>query len=258
MRNANLAVHDAKVWYGPERTRTTALRGVTLEFVPGEVTLIMGPSGSGKTTLLSLLGCLRTPDEGSVFVQGHDTTLLTERERCQLRGRIGFVFQAFRLFHSLPALDNVMIPADIASDRRAKYAAARALLKDFGLGDKLYLKPDALSGGEKQRVAIARALLADPPILLADEPTASLDAQAGRRISEILRDIAVKHNRTVVVVSHDPRWISFADRVVQLEDGRILEDRRENEERSPETCVSTSEPATAPCYRPGLPLPAHS
>jgi len=189
----------------------------------------MGPSGSGKTTLLSLLGFLRTPDEGTVTFEGREVSRLSERERTKLRSRIGFVFQAFRLFHSLPAIENVMIAAEISDGGRSKLEAAYRLLEQLGLGEKTGLKPDALSGGEKQRVAIARALLSDPPVILADEPTASLDHKAGRQISEILRRLATEQQRTVVVVSHDLRWTAFADRIVQLEDGRVVEDRRGKE-----------------------------
>jgi putative ABC transport system ATP-binding protein len=214
--------------YGSNGTRVRALDDVSLTFGAGTLTLIMGPSGSGKTTLLSLLGCLLTPDNGSVFVDGSEVTALDERERTELRrGQIGFIFQAFRLFHSLSAFENVMIAAEIGGTRdQASSDAARQLLENLGLGDKLHLKPNALSGGEKQRVAIARALLPNPKILLADEPTAALDASAGRQIGEILRDLAVEQKRTIVVVSHDHRWANFAHRTVVLEDGRLVEDRR--------------------------------
>ena len=214
--------------YGSNGTRVRALDDVSLTFGTGTLTLIMGPSGSGKTTLLSLLGCLLTPDNGSVFVDGAEVTVLDERERTELRrAQIGFIFQAFRLFHSLSAFENVMIAAEIGGTRdHASSDAARQLLENLGLGDKLHLKPNALSGGEKQRVAIARALLPNPKILLADEPTAALDASAGRQIGEILRDLAVEQKRTIVVVSHDHRWANFAHRTVVLEDGRLVEDRR--------------------------------
>lgn len=196
----------------------------------------MGPSGSGKTTLLSLLGCLLTPDEGSVYVEGNEVSKLNERERTRMRRKIGFVFQAFRLFQSLPALENVLISAEISGTRSEHIKRAKELLADLGLGTKLKLKPDELSGGEKQRVAIARALLLNPSILLADEPTASLDAKAGTQISEILRNLAVGQQRTVVVVSHDHRWINFAHRTIVLEDGRPVDDKKENqcEKQSPE------------------------
>jgi putative ABC transport system ATP-binding protein len=204
-----------------------ALTDVSLEFAPSTLTLVMGPSGSGKTTLLSLLGCLLTPDAGSVFVQGANTTLCTAEERSALRRReIGFIFQAFRLFHSLSAIENVVIKSDIAGEeRKHSQKTALDLLASLGLDGKLHLKPDALSGGEKQRVAIARALISNPKILLADEPTASLDSDSGRQICEILRRLARDSKHTVVIVSHDPRWASFADRIVRLEDGRMVQEQ---------------------------------
>jgi putative ABC transport system ATP-binding protein len=223
-----LAARNVSVSYGSNGTQVRALNDVSLAFATGALTLIMGPSGSGKTTLLSLLGCLLSPDQGSVFVDGAEVASLDERERTELRrGQIGFIFQAFRLFHSLSAFENVMIAAEIAGERdQQRSDAARQLLENLGLGDKLHLKPKALSGGEKQRVAIARALLPNPKILLADEPTAALDSSAGRQIGEILRDLAERQQRTVVVVSHDHRWASFAHRTVVLEDGRLVDDRR--------------------------------
>jgi putative ABC transport system ATP-binding protein len=225
---AILAAKNVSMSYGSSGTQVRALDDVSLSFDTGDLTLIMGPSGSGKTTLLSLLGCLMTPDDGSVFVDGSEVTSLDERERTKLRrGQIGFIFQAFRLFHSLSAFENVMIAAEIGGTRdQERSDAAHQSLEKLGLGEKLHLKPNALSGGEKQRVAIARALLPNPKILLADEPTAALDAKAGRQIGEILRDLAVQQKRTIVVVSHDHRWANFAHRTVVLEDGRVVDDRR--------------------------------
>ena len=228
MPEAILAAKNVSVCYGSNGTQVRAVDNVSISFATGGLTVIMGPSGSGKTTLLSMLGCLLTPDQGSVFVDGAEVASLDERQRTQLRReQIGFIFQAFRLFHSLSAFENVMISAEIGGKRdQQRSDAARQLLENLGLGDKLHLKPNALSGGEKQRVAIARALLPNPKILLADEPTAALDANAGRQIGEILRDLAERQNRTVVVVSHDQRWTRFAHRTVVLEDGRLAEDRR--------------------------------
>lgn len=226
MPDRNLAVAGVSVSFGPARARVRALNEVSISFTPGELTLVTGPSGSGKTTLLSLLGCLLTPDEGKVFVNGSDVSRACAREQMRLRGRIGFIFQAFRLFHSLPALENVMVAADISGGRNRRAERARQLLVDLGLGDKLRLKPDALSGGEKQRVAIARALLSEPGIVLADEPTASLDFQAGQQIREILTKLATQQACTVVVVSHDDRWKQYAHRTVVLEDGCMVEDWR--------------------------------
>jgi putative ABC transport system ATP-binding protein len=145
-----------------------------------------------------------------------------------------------------------MVSADISSSRAQSLQTARDLLTGLGLGRKLHLKPDALSGGEKQRVAIARALLGNPQILLADEPTASLDAATGKRICEILRDATLEHRRTLVVVSHDPRWIPFADRIVDLEDGKVTDDRRTD------PCAFTSERGTAPSSLLGSPSAVHS
>lgn len=224
MRNGLISVENAGVSYGPAKARTHALRGVSLSFAPASLTVIMGPSGSGKTTLLSLLGCLLTPDTGSVYWKEKDIVPFSEEERGALRARhVGFIFQAFRLFRSLSALENVSIAGDIS--RVAKGSRqARELLEELGMGTKLSLKPDDLSGGEKQRVAIARALVKDPALLLADEPTASLDSTAGDQIAKILSGLAKQQGKTVIVVTHDLRWTPYADRVVTLRDGEVIKD----------------------------------
>jgi putative ABC transport system ATP-binding protein len=226
-----LSLRNASVTFGSGAEKCRALQDVTLSFEPGTLTLLMGPSGSGKTTLLSLLGCLLTPDSGSIYLNGVEVSRLNERQRTAIRRRnVGFIFQAFRLFRSLSAIENVEIAAEISGREGApgQGASARKLLSDLGLTDKIHLKPNALSGGEKQRVAIARALIRSPQVLLADEPTASLDSQAGRQIFEILFKLAVEEKKTVVVVSHDPRWESFAHRVAQLRDGQVIEQRSAN------------------------------
>jgi putative ABC transport system ATP-binding protein len=170
-----------------------------------------------------MLGCLLSPDEGAVFVDGVAVNGLSEADRTLVRQKkISFVFQAFRLFHSLSALDNVALGFEIRNAAApGRMEMARDLLLQFGLGEKLNQEPNGLSPGEKQRVAIARALAGNPPILLADEPTASLDAQAGKNICQILRNQVDEHGRTVVVVSHDPRWRKFSDRTITLSDGRV-------------------------------------
>jgi putative ABC transport system ATP-binding protein len=223
-----LAVEDARISFGEGDARVRALRGVSVTFERGTLSLVMGPSGSGKTTLLSLLGCLLSPDEGTVFVDGVAVNGLSGVEKTVLRRKkISFVFQAFRLLHSLSAIDNVALGLEIRDGKRAdRMAMARDLLLQFGLGDKLNLEPNELSPGEKQRVAIARALAGSPPILLADEPTASLDAEAGRNICQILRDQVDQNGRTIVVVSHDPRWKEFADRTITLSDGQIQQEEQ--------------------------------
>jgi putative ABC transport system ATP-binding protein len=218
-----LGVEEASISFGKGEARVPALRAVSLTFERGTLALVMGPSGSGKTTLLSMLGCLLSPDEGTVFVDGVTVNQLTEPEKTAIRQKkISFVFQAFRLFHSLTALDNVAVGFEIRDPGKPqRMEMARDLLLQFGLGDKLHQEPNELSPGEKQRVAIARALAGNPPILLADEPTASLDVKAGRNICEILRNQVSEHGRTVVVVSHDPRWREFADRTITLCDGQV-------------------------------------
>jgi putative ABC transport system ATP-binding protein len=225
-----LSVDRVNVTYGVGHASMRALSNVSLTFCAGSLTLIMGPSGSGKTTLLSVLGCLLTPDEGSVFVNGRDVTAVTENERTTIRReQLGFVFQAFRLFQSLTAFENVAISSAISGDRgKQSDARAERCLELLGMANKKRLRPAELSGGEKQRVAIARALMRDPKILLADEPTASLDSKTGERIAQILRDIACDQGRTVVVVSHDDRLRAFAKQVVCLRDGEVVNEAGRN------------------------------
>lgn len=226
-----LSLENVEVTYGTGRAAVRALDRVTLTLAAGQMALIMGPSGSGKTTLLSILGCLLKPDCGRVFVMGREVTGLSEDERGRLRQQqIGYVFQAFRLFRSLSALENLLVAMEI-NGRRGKGAreAAMNALDGVGLADRWRLKPQELSGGEKQRVAIARALINDAPIILADEPTASLDGKAGSQIAEMMLRIAEEQNRLVVVVSHDSRMISYAHSVVKMQDGRLVGDDRNNQ-----------------------------
>ncbi|HLH03910.1 MAG TPA: ABC transporter ATP-binding protein [Bryobacteraceae bacterium] len=222
-----LAVENVTVFYGTETARIAAVNNVSLAFQPGTLSVIMGPSGSGKTTLLSVLGLLLRPDSGRVLLNGIEAGELSEDERTRLRrDHVGFVFQAFRLMHALSTLENVLLARDIRGPRTAEDSErAEALLAELGLGSKLYVNPKDLSGGEKQRVAIARALFPNPGVLLADEPTASLDSQAGAQIRELLGKLTRERRMTTVVVSHDPRWTECADCVVFLEDGRVVKER---------------------------------
>jgi putative ABC transport system ATP-binding protein len=223
VRESILSVERINVTHGAGNASVRALTNVSLSFPAGSLSLVMGPSGSGKTTLLSVLGCLLTPDDGSVLVNGEDVTAATEPERTKIRReQIGFVFQAFRLFQSLTALENVTLSMEILGSREHRIrATAEQLLELLGMSDKKHLKPAELSGGEKQRVAIARALVRDPKILLADEPTASLDSKTGELIAQNLRELAEEQGRTVVVVSHDDRLRAFAGHVVCLRDGKV-------------------------------------
>jgi putative ABC transport system ATP-binding protein len=209
--------------YGHGRTAFTALRGIDLDVRAGELTLLMGPSGSGKTTLISIMGCLISPSEGSVEICGRSVGSLGERELPRIRlGNIGFVFQGFNLLESLNAVENVEVPLALQGWRgRRSREKALGLLAAMSLEGKERQLPEDLSGGEKQRVAIARALAADPSLLLADEPTAALDGRTGHQVMEILHARAGQ-GMAVVVVTHDVRLMDMADRIVRLEDGRLV------------------------------------
>lgn len=227
MRESLLAAENVTVTYGAGSSAVHALDSVSLAFDVGRLTLVMGPSGSGKTTLLSVLGCLLTPNNGAVYLQDRLVTDLSERERGDIRKQfIGYVFQAFRLFRSLSALENVLVALEISGCRgQQAREAAREVLAAVGMADKWLLKPDELSGGEKQRVAIARAIVNDPPIILADEPTASLDSSSGEQIAEMLLKLAEDEKRLVLVVSHDSRWLPFCHRMIEMRDGRIVDEK---------------------------------
>jgi len=205
----------------------SAVRNVSVRFEPGEVTLLMGPSGSGKTSLLSVLGCLRSPDAGSVELMGHDLTRWPERKLAEFRRHhVGYVFQGFRLFRALTAVENVKITLDIERGCAEWEERARDALTAVGLRDKLGLKPAQLSGGEQQRVAIARALVKNPSVILADEPTAALDSEAGAHVAKLLTSAARERGAIALIATHDPRLLSSADRVVRLVDGEIVDDSR--------------------------------
>jgi putative ABC transport system ATP-binding protein len=220
-----LRLHDVSKVFGTGAAAVTAVDGVDLEVRAGELVLIMGPSGSGKTTLLTVAGGLLSPTQGTVSVAGHELTALGHQDVARVRREVvGFIFQSFNLLANLTAWENVGLPAQLAgTPAKAVKARAHALLARFGLTARASFRPDQLSGGEKQRVSVARALVNDPPLILADEPTANLDARRGHEVMRLLRDIAHAEGRAVVIVSHDARIRAFADRVLWLEDGRFRE-----------------------------------
>jgi putative ABC transport system ATP-binding protein len=212
-----------------------ALKGVNLALRGGELTLLMGPSGSGKTTLLSILGCMLSPTQGTVRVRGESIEGKGSEELAKLRrDHVGFVFQSYHLFPTLTAADNVRLALDVRGEggNLARNRTREALAK-VGLSQKVSSYPRELSGGEQQRVAIARAVVGSPSVVLADEPTAALDGENGKAIMTILANIAKAPDRGVLVVTHDPRLVAFADRIIYIEDGTIV--REQTRDGSEET-----------------------
>ncbi|MGW0172389.1 ABC transporter ATP-binding protein [Rhodococcus sp. NPDC003322] len=222
--------------YGSGETAVTALggttadsasRGVDVEFARGEFTAIMGPSGSGKSTLMHCLAGLDSATSGSVLIGDTDLTGLSDKGMTALRrDRIGFVFQAFNLVPTLTALENITLPLDIAG-RKADQQWLDSVLTRLGLTDRLDHRPSELSGGQQQRVACARALAGQPEIIFGDEPTGNLDSHSSGEVLSILRAAVDEFRQTVVIVTHDPRAASYADRVVFLADGQIVDELRE-------------------------------
>ena len=202
-----------------------ALDGVDLTIAEGEFTALVGPSGSGKTTLLQLMGCLDRPDTGTVRIKGQDVTRLSPDQRADLRrDQIGFIFQFFALVPVLTAFENVELPlllGSVAPDERR--ARVTELLEAVGLTDRARHRPDQLSGGEQQRAAIARALAPRPVLVLADEPTANLDTANGRQAMEIMQRLNQQTGTAFVFATHDPRVVAFANRVVSMRDGRLVD-----------------------------------
>ncbi len=209
--------------YGSGERAVTALQDVSLEARAGEVVLVMGPSGSGKTTLLTIAGALLRPSRGRVRIGGTEITELDEDRLASIRReKVGFVYQSFNLLEALTALENVaLVSMNGAPSRRASRERAGEMLDMLGLGHRLNSLPKHLSDGEKQRVAIARALAKTPLLMLADEPTANLDAKRGQQVAQLLREKALEINKAVIIVSHDQRIYEVADRVFWLDDGRL-------------------------------------
>jgi len=208
--------------YGEGELRSEILHGLNFEVHAGEVTLLVGPSGSGKSTLLTLVGALRSVEEGSLQVLGQELKGAGERQRVAIRRRIGFIFQSHNLVSSLTVLQNVQLLLQLSEPNpQRREARACDLLEAVGLSHRLHHYPEELSGGQRQRVAIARALAPQPELILADEPTASLDSQSGQDVVELLGELCRNRGSAVLLVTHDLRLLKEADRIWQIEDGKV-------------------------------------
>jgi len=202
-----------------------ALAGVSVTIRRGEMLAIMGPSGSGKSTLMNLLGCLDRPTSGEYFLDGEMVSKMKDDQLASVRNRkVGFVFQSFNLLPRSTALSNVELPLRYSGVTRGRVSRAKAVLEDVGLGDRIYHRPTELSGGQQQRVAIARALVNNPSIIMADEPTGTLDSKSGKEIMALLLQLNKDQNKTVIIVTHDPLIAEQTRRIIRLMDGLIEAD----------------------------------
>ncbi len=222
---APVELREVSFAYGSGELRRLVLREVDLRVAPGEIVILTGPSGSGKTTLLTLIGALRAMQLGSARVLGQELLGASEAARVRLRRRIGFIFQNHNLLGFLTARQNVAMALELdgALSERERLARAGAMLEAVGLAGHAEKRPAQLSGGQRQRVAIARALAGAPGLILADEPTAALDKQTGQEVVRLLRDLAKGNGVPILLVTHDPRILDLADRIVAMEDGRIVQ-----------------------------------
>jgi putative ABC transport system ATP-binding protein len=225
--SSSLIGHDLLRSFGAGSNKTFALQGVSLELRPNEMNLLMGPSGSGKTTLLAVLSALLRPCDGRVSALGHEIWRMSEPELERFRLKhCSYVFQGYNLFPALTAREQLEIVLRWGEGASAREARRRSetVLSQLGLGAKLNLRPAQMSGGEKQRVAIGRALVKNPSFLFADEPTSALDWENGQQVIELLHGVARQRGATVLVVTHDPRLVSYADRVIEMADGKLMND----------------------------------
>ncbi|MBW4611788.1 MAG: DevA family ABC transporter ATP-binding protein [Desmonostoc vinosum HA7617-LM4] len=221
-----IAIKKLNHYYGRGALRRQILFDINLEIYPGEIVIMTGPSGSGKTTLLSLIGGLRSVQEGSLKFLGQELFGVNQNQLVQIRRNIGYIFQAHNLLGFLTARQNVQMAVELneAISHLQAVTKSEAMLKAVGLQERIDYYPDNLSGGQKQRIAIARALVNRPPLVLADEPTAALDKQSGRDVVEIMQSLAKEQGTAILLVTHDNRILDIADRIVEMEDGLLARD----------------------------------
>lgn len=218
-----IEINDVNFFYGQGESKKQVLFDNNLTVYPGEIVIMTGPSGSGKTTLLTLIGALRSLQEGSIKIFGKELFGMNSHELQSIRRDIGFIFQAHNLFESLTAQQTLTLAMQLHSYPKREYAERpKTILQELGLGDRMTYRPENLSGGQRQRVAIGRALINHPRLILADEPTAALDKDSGRKVVEILKKRAVEEQCTVIIVTHDNRILDVADRIINMVDGYIV------------------------------------
>lgn len=222
--NSILEVENLNHYFGEGAAKLHALNDVNLTVQRGEIVILEGPSGSGKTTLLTLIGCLRTVQEGRVRLLGQELFEASDKLMTKMRRRIGFIFQAHNLHRSLTVRQNVRMALEVndIEDERQALNQIDSVLASVGLSERLDHFPGELSGGQRQRVAVARALVAEPDLLLADEPTAALDKNSGRDVVDLMKKLAAERGTTVFMVTHDNRILDIADRIISMEDGAIF------------------------------------
>ena len=219
-----ISINNLNHHFGEGKLRKQVLFDITLNINAGEIVLMTGPSGSGKTTLLTLVGGLRSAQSGSLQIRGKEFVNATAKQLAKARREHGYIFQAHNLHHSLTALQNVQMGLEVHGNlsRKEMHQRSTEILEHVGLGERINYYPDNLSGGQKQRVAIARALVSHPKIVLADEPTAALDSKTGRDVVNLMQKLAQEQGCTILLVTHDNRILDIADRIVSLEDGKLV------------------------------------
>jgi len=216
-----ISIRNLNHYFGQGELRKQVLYDISLDITAGEIVIMTGPSGSGKTTLLTLMGGLRSAQEGSLKIFGQEICGASKQQLTRIRRQIGYIFQAHNLMTFLTAQQNVRMSLELHEDMQDLDAKATAILEAVGLGNRTHYYPEKLSGGQKQRVAIARALVSHPKLVLADEPTAALDSKSGRDVVQLMQQLAQQQGCTILLVTHDNRILDIADRIVHMEDGHL-------------------------------------